>query len=330
MTITTTKPLQGSLPLRLSANGNMAAWQEASVGSESSGLRLAEVRVNVGDFVQKDQVLAVFASETVEADVTQSKAALAEAQASSAEATSNAERARTLQTTGALSTQQINQFLTAELTAKARVDSARASLLQQELRLKHTRVLANDSGVISARSATVGAVVGAGTELFRLIRQGRLEWRAEVTSAELARVKVGSKVQIITPSGSKLEGKVRMVGPTVDVQTRNALVYVDIAPGNGTSSAALKAGMYARGEFEIGSTGALTVPQEAVVMRDGFSYVFKVGTDNKVVQQKVETGRRIGNQVEITQGLKEGTLVAQTGAGFLNDGDTVRINNPAQ
>jgi multidrug efflux pump subunit AcrA (membrane-fusion protein) len=151
-----------------------------------------------------------------------------------------------------------------------------------------------------------------------------------VTSAELARVKVGSKVQIITPSGSKLEGKVRMVGPTVDVQTRNALVYVDIAPGNGTSSAALKAGMYARGEFEIGSTGALTVPQEAVVMRDGFSYVFKVGTDNKVVQQKVETGRRIGNQVEITQGLKEGTLVAQTGAGFLNDGDTVRINNPAQ
>jgi RND family efflux transporter MFP subunit len=330
MTITTTKPLQGSLPLRLSANGNVAAWQEASVGSESSGLRLAEVRVNVGDFVKKDQVLAVFASETVEADVTQSKAALAEAQASSAEATSNAERARTLQTTGALSTQQINQFLTAELTAKARVDSARASLLQQELRLKHTRVLANDSGVISARSATVGAVVGAGTELFRLIRQGRLEWRAEVTSAELARVKVGSKVQIITPSGSKLEGKVRMVGPTVDVQTRNALVYVDIAPGNGTSSAALKAGMYARGEFEIGSTGALTVPQEAVVMRDGFSYVFKVGTDNKVVQQKVETGRRIGNQVEITQGLKEGTLVAQTGAGFLNDGDTVRINNPAQ
>jgi RND family efflux transporter MFP subunit len=330
MTITTTKPLQGSLPLRLSANGNVAAWQEASVGSESSGLRLSEVRVNVGDFVQRDQVLAVFDSETVAADVTQAKAALAEAQASSAEAISNAERARTLQTTGALSTQQINQFLTAELTAKARVDSARASLLQQELRLKHTRVLANDGGVISARSATVGAVVGASTELFRLIRQGRLEWRAEVTSAELSRVKVGSKVQIIAPSGNRLEGKVRMVGPTVDVQTRNALVYVDITPGNGTAAAALKAGMYARGEFEIGSSGALTVPQEAVVMRDGFSYVFKVGTDNKVVQQKVETGRRIGNQVEITRGLIEGTLVAQTGAGFLNDGDTVRINNPAQ
>lgn len=329
MTITTTKPAQGSMPLRLSANGNVAAWQEASVGSEANGLRLADVKVNVGDFVKKDQVLAMFASDSVEADVAQAKAGLAEAQAASAEALSNAERARTLQTTGALSTQQINQFFTAELTAKARMESARASLQQQELRLKHTRVLAPDSGVISARAATVGAVVGTGTELFRLIRQGRLEWRAEVTSAELARVKVGTKVQISTPAGTQVEGKVRMVGPTVDVQTRNALVYVDIASSNG-SAAAFKAGMYARGEFEIGSTGALTVPQEAVVMRDGFSYVFKVGADNKVTQQKVQTGRRIGNQVEITQGLREGTLLAQTGAGFLNDGDTVRINNPAK
>lgn len=329
MTITTTKPSQSNLPLRLNANGNVAAWQEASVGSEANGLRLADVSVNVGDYVKKGQVLAVFSADTVEADVAQAKAAVAEASAASAEALSNGERARTLQTTGALSTQQINQFLTAELTARARLDSARAALQQQELRLKHTRVLAPDSGVISARTATVGAVVGAGTELFRLIRQGRLEWRAEVTSAELPRVKPGAKVQITTPSGAKVEGKVRMVGPTVDVQSRNALVYVDIA-SSGNPAQALKAGMYARGEFELGSTGALTVPQDAVVMRDGFSYVFKVGADNKVAQQKVETGRRVGNQVEITQGLREGTLIAQTGAGFLNDGDTVRISTPAQ
>lgn len=329
MTITTTQPVQSSLPLRLSANGNVAAWQEASVGSEANGLRLAEVSVNVGDYVKRGQLLAVFSAETVEADVAQAKASLAEATAASAEAVSNGERARTLQTTGALSTQQINQFLTAELTAKARMDSARAALQQQELRLKHTRVLAPDSGVISARSATVGSVVGAGTELFRLIRQARLEWRAEVTSAELSRVKPGAKVQITTPSGSKVDGKVRMVGPTVDVQSRNALVYVDIASA-ASPAQALKAGMYARGEFELGSTGALTVAQDAVVMRDGFSYVFKVGTDNKVVQQKVETGRRVGNQVEITQGLREGTLIAQTGAGFLNDGDTVRITTSAK
>ncbi len=334
MTITTTEPVQSNLPLRLSANGNVAAWQEASVGSESNGLKLAQVYANVGDFVKKDQLLAEFDNQTVMADVALAKAGLAEAMASSADARSNAERARTLQNTGALSTQQINQFLTSELSAMAHVESARATLQQQDLRLKNTRVLAPDSGVISARNATVGAVPGAGTELFRLIRQGRLEWRAEVTSAELALVKVGTVVQITAPWGAAVEGKVRMVGPTVDLQTRNALVYVDIktAPRNAADPAGglLKAGMYARGEFVLGSTKALTVPQEAVVVRDGFSYLFKVGPGNRVIQQRVETGRRVGNLVEITQGITAGMTVAVSGAGFLNDGDTVRVNNAAQ
>jgi len=351
MTITTGKPAQSTLPMRLSANGNIAAWQDASVGSEASGLRLAEVRVNVGDFVQRGQMLAVFASESVQADVAQARAGVAEAAANLADATANAERARTLQTSGALSTQQINQFLTGELTARARLESARATLQQQELRLKHTQVLAPDSGVISTRTATVGAVVGAGTELFRLIRQGRLEWRAEVTSAELGRLKAGTKVQVTTASGAKVDGKVRMVAPTVDPQTRTALVYVDLpamttarlsaaglsqgtkAPSGGSAAHAVPSvgatlpGMYARGEFELGASGALTVPQQSLVVRDGFNYLFKIGADNKASQQKVEVGRRVGDQVEITQGLTADATIAISGAGFLNDGDTVRVNN---
>jgi HlyD family secretion protein len=325
MTVTTGKPTQATLPLRLSANGNIAAWQDASVGSEASGLRLAEVLVNVGDFVKRGQVLAVFASESVQADVAQARAGVAEATANLADATANAERARTLQTTGAMSTQQINQFLTGELTAKARLESAKATLQQQELRQKHTQVLAPDSGIISARSATVGAVVGAGTELFRLIRQGRLEWRAEVTSAELGRVKTGTKVQVTTASGAKVDGKVRMVAPTVDPQTRTALVYVDM--NTKPDGSAVKAGMYARGEFELGASGALTVPQQSLVVRDGFNYLFKIGADNKASQQKVDVGRRVGDQVEITQGLAADAVIAISGAGFLNDGDTVRVNN---
>lgn len=323
MTITTVKPNQSSLPLRLAANGNIAAWQEASVGSEVAGLRLAEVRVDVGDTVRHDQVLAVFASDTVQADLAQARAAVAEASAQAADASANAERARSLQDTGALSSQQISQLLTAELAAKARVDSARAVLQQQELRLKKTQVLAPDAGVISGRFATVGAVVGAGTELFRLIRQGRLEWRAEVTASEVGRVKSGTRVHVATASGAKVDGRVRLVGPTVDPQTRAALVYVDLgAPGPG-----VKAGMFARGEFELGSSGALTVPQQSVVVRDGFNYVFTVDAASKVTQVKVEVGRRVGEQVEILQGLKGDATIAATGAGFLNDGDTVRVNN---
>ncbi len=323
MTVSTGKPSQSALPLRLAANGNIAAWQEASVGSESGGLRLQEVRVNVGDRVQRDQVLAVFASESVQADVALARANVAEAQAQAVDAATNAERARSLQASGALSAQQISQYNTTELSTKARVQSAQAALQQQELRLKHCQVLAPDSGIISARSASVGAVLSPGVELFRLIRQGRLEWRAEVTSAELGRIKTGTLVQVQSASGSSVAGKVRMVAPTVDPQTRNALVYVDLAvtPTGGT----VKAGMFARGEFALGSSNALTVPQQAVVVRDGFSYVFTLGKDNKVAQQKVEAGRRVGEQVEILKGLDANATIAVAGAGFLNDGDTVRV-----
>ncbi|MDO8456186.1 MAG: efflux RND transporter periplasmic adaptor subunit [Burkholderiaceae bacterium] len=320
LTITTTQPSTASLAIKLAANGNVAAWQEASVGAEASSLRLTQVLVNVGDVVKKGQLLATFAGDAVQADVAQAKAALMEAEANAVDAKANAERARTLQNTGALSTQQINQYLTAEKTAAARVQASQATLNAQAVRTQNTQVRAPDNGVISARSATVGAVVGAGAELFRMIRGGRLEWRAEVTSAELGRVKPGTLATVLAADGSSVQGKVRMVAPTVDPQTRAALVYVDL-PANPS----IKAGMFAKGEFVLGNSSALTVAQSAVVIRDGFSYVFKVGADQRVTQTKVQTGRRVGSQVEVLEGLKAESVVAASGAGFLNDGDLVKV-----
>jgi RND family efflux transporter MFP subunit len=325
MTVTTVKPASSQLPLRLTANGNIAAWQEASVSVEVGGLRLTEIHAAVGDQVQRGQLLASFNSESVAADLAQSAAQVAEAQAQAAEATANADRARNVQASGIFSGQQITQLLTAELGALARLESARATLAVQQLRMRNTRLLAPDSGVISARSATLGAVVAGGTELFRLIRQGRLEWRAEVTSAELGLVKPGTAVTLTAASGDKVVGKVRMTGPTVDPQTRSALVYVDLGATSGNS--AVRPGMFARGDFELGNSVALTLPQQAVVVRDGFSYVFKVAPDQHVSRQKVSVGRRIGELVEITQGINADNTIAATGAGFLNDGDLVRVNN---
>ena len=320
LTVSTAQPQRTAVPVRLAANGNVAAWQEASIGAESNGLRLTDVRVNVGDVVKAGQVLATFSAETVQADVAQVRASLLEAQANAAEAAANADRARALQATGALSQQQIQQFTTAEKTAQARVEAAQATLNAQQLRLKYTQVVAPDSGVISARTATVGAVVGAGTELFRMVRKGRLEWRAEVTSTELRRIAPGAKVSVTAASGATAEGTVRMVAPTVDPQTRNALVYVDL-PAN----ANFRAGMFARGEFALGSSDALTVPQEALVVRDGFSYVFVVGPEQRVQQRKVQAGRRVADRVEVLTGLDANASVAVRGAGFLNDGDLVRV-----
>ena len=299
------------------------------MGAEIGGVRVQELHANVGDMVQRGQLLASLVSEGVQADVAMARAQLAEAQANSADALANAERARSLQNTGALSAQQIAQLITAEQTAKARVESAKAALDAQLLRLKYTQVLAPDSGTITQRSAALGAVVGAGSEMFRMVRQGRLEWRAELTSAELGRVPVGTSVVVSAPGGAHAQGRVRMVAPTVDPQTRLGLVYVDllgsVAPSKAPLSQGFKPGMYAQGSFVLGKSDGLTIAQTAVVVRDGFSYCFTVQPDGRVAQIKISTGRRLdGGLVEVVDGLSKGALVVASGAGFLNDGDMVK------
>ncbi len=320
LTVAITSPRSDTLPIRIAANGNITAWQEASVGTEAHGLRLAEVNVNVGDVVRRGQVLATFASESVSAELAQSRAAVAEAAAALADARDNVRRAQHLQTTGALSAQQIQQYVTAQRTAQARMEASQAAAKTQRLRLAQTRVLAPDDGIISARSATVGAVLPAGQELFRLIRQGRLEWRAEVAASDLAKLKPGLLAQVTPVGGETITGTVRMVAPTVDTQTRNGLVYVDLP-----SAASVRAGMYARGEFAVGADRMMTLPQSAVVLRDGFTYVMCVGASSNVNQTKVTVGRRAGDRVEITGGVELSARVVAAGGDFLGDGDLVRV-----
>jgi len=326
LTVSLVQATRSAAAVKLAANGGLAAWQEASVGAEASGLRIAELHAAVGDSVQKGQLLVTFDAESVQADVALARATLAEAQATAQDASANAVRARAVDGTGALSAQQVNQYLTQEQVAKARVESAKAQLDAQLLRLKHTQVLAPDAGVISARSATVGAVVGAGTELFKLIRQGRLEWRGEVTAAEMGRIAAGMPVLLTAPGGAQRQGRVRVVAPTVDAETRNGLVYVDVlAPVGNGAPGAFKPGMYARGEFALGSSSALTVPQTAVVVRDGFSYVYRVGADSRVSQTKVQTGRVLGDAVEVQSGIKPEDKLVASGGSFLSDGDLVKV-----
>jgi len=325
LTVTLEAPQAADWPLAIAANGNVAAWQEAVIGAEIGGHRLVEVRANVGDRVRRGDVLARIAADTVSAELDQSRAAAEEAQAMLAEAQANAERARRVQESGALSAQQVSQFLTAEQTAAARLAAARARVQTDELRLRHTQVRAPDDGVISARAATVGSLAQPGQELFRLIRGGRLEWRAEVTASELARVAPGMSARVQPPgAAAPVPGRVRQVAPTVDAQTRNAIVYVDLPqPGS------LRAGMFARGELEVARKQALTLPQASVVLRDGFAYVFQVGADGIAREVKVEVGRRLADRIEIVRGLNADMKVVAAGAGFLADGDLVRVAEPA-
>ena len=320
LTVDLVKPARTIINQNIAANGSIAPWQEAVIGSESNGLMLTQVLVNVGDSVKKGQLLAQFSASTISADIALALANLNEAKVNALEAADNAARANSIKETGALSAQQIEQYVSLESTSRARVAAAQASLQSSQIRNTQTKVIAPDSGIISARSATVGAVVSPGQELFKLIRQGRLEWRAELTSQDIGLIKNGLEAKLTLPDGNTITGKVRTSSPIIDTQTRNAIVYVTIPTGSA------KAGMFARGTFNIGTKEVLTLPATAVVLKDGFAYVMLVNADKRVQQVKIQTGEREGAIVEVIEmdAAINNEFVASGGA-FLADGDLVAI-----
>lgn len=320
LSVVLTRAEASVLPVQVPATGNVAAWQEASIGAGTDGLRLTEVRVNVGDAVRRGQVLATFDAALLDADVAEARAAVAVAEAEAQEAEANARRARALDGSGALSSQQIGQYLAAADTARARLDAARAAEQRHRVRLAHARVRAPGDGIITSRTATVGAVLPAGQELFRMIRDGRLEWRAAVAAADLDTLAPGQVVQLQVPGRPPIRGVLRMVAPDIDTQAHTGLVYVDLP-----HDSAVRAGTFATGHVEVGEAPALTLPQSAVLLRDGFHYVMQLGPASNVVATKVAVGRRVGDRIEITEGLAASEAVIASGLSFLSEGDTVRV-----
>jgi RND family efflux transporter MFP subunit len=240
-----------------------------------------------------------------------------QAQAENAQALANLERAERL--TDFFSVETVQTRRTSAATASAKLDLARAQLGELQVKVAQTRIHAPASGVISRKSATVGAVVQPGNELFRMIRDGELEWRAELPSHSLAQIRQGAVARIVLDNGDSLHSTVRMVAPTMDTSTRNGLVYVSLAKNEH-----LKAGAYARGEILIDQAEALSVPEGALITRDGNTFVFTL--DNTTAKlAHVTTGTRQGGRVEITAGLRAQDRVIGKGAGFVKDGDLVRV-----
>lgn len=316
-------------PMTLVLNGSIYPWQEALVSAEIAGLRIQQVLIEVGAQVSKGQPLVLLADETVKADLQKQLATVEKDKAGLAEAKSNADRANEIKDSGALSAQKINEYVIALQTAKANLALSEAELENQRIRIRQTKVVAPDDGVVSERSANLGNVVSAGTELFKLIRQNRIEWRGEVNADQQAALHTGQTVSLNLPQGKTVTGKVRLISPVVDSNTRNALVYVDI-PKNSA-----KPGMYVQGKIDIGQQQGLAIPSSAVTYRDGFAYVFVLNAANadgmsKITQRKVKTGRTLGEQIEILSGIDTSTKLVLSGGAFLNDGDTVKVVSNAK
>jgi HlyD family secretion protein len=320
MSVSVTTPQTAPLVRTLVATGTVFAWQEAVIGPEVGGYRVAAVNVDVGDKVKRGQELVRLSDELLLADANSRRAAKNQAEAQLVTASSDRRRGDSLKDSGALSSSELEKLHNDELAAQAKVQQATADLEAAELKLRYARVLAPDDGVITSRTVVVGQVAQAGSEMLRLLRNERIEWRAEIPEGRLRDVRVGQTVHVTTADNSQIMGKVRTVSPTVQPGTRTGLVYVDLPKQSDA-----RPGMFARGEIEISRATAATLPLASVVVRDGYSYVFVVAADQKVERRRVETGSVRDGRVEITAGLNPGERVVERGAGFLQDGDRVNI-----
>jgi len=307
-------------PQTIQANGTLAAWQEVIVSPETGGLRIAELLVDVGSRVKRGQVLARLADESLQNDLHKQQAVLAQAQAALDKAASNVRRARMVETTGGLSAQSIEETKINETTARANLASAKADLDAVLLKLRQSRIVAPDDGLVSSRSGVLGNVVSAGTELFRLVRQGRIEWQGEVDAHQLSDVRAGQRASVTLPDGQAVDGRVRLVGPVLSTSTGRALVYVSLP-----ADSPAKVGMFGKGSIELPAQAAVTLPQTALVARDGRDYVYLVDKDSKVKSVVVTVGRRQQQRVEVVGGLTPNARVVASGGAFLSDGSKVTV-----
>jgi len=306
------------------ASGPVSAWEEMQLGVELSGVRVTALNVDVGQRVRKGQVLLELDHRTLDSDLRQAQASADEASAGVVLAKTNLARGQALAKSQLISASALDELRAALVQAEARDATSRAQRDGVQLRRDFAALRAPDDGVISKRLVQPGQVVAAGSELLRLIRQGRLEWRAELAESELARVQTGAKVTLKNSDGSVVEGHVRAVSPGVDAGTRTGTVYVDLpAPG------ALKVGAFIEGRILTSAGNALMLPTAAVVIRDGFPYVFTVDDHDIVHRVRIRTGGNQGDRVEVLEGVVAGDAVVARGAGFLGDGDQVRVVDDA-
>ena len=333
---------------RVIATGSIEAVEETYVAPLVDGLSIRSLNVDVGDRVEAGSTLVVLNDDALllqksqleanlaraEASLAQFNAQRAEAKANSDEAARVADRAARLSENGTVSTAEADRLKALAAAARARLRSAeqsvsvatadikvvQAQIDEVDLRLARTAVKAPVSGVISAKNAKVGAIASLnGEPLFAIIRDGAIEMKADVAEADIIKLAVGQPATVrLAGSTTTIEGKIRLIAPTVDPQTRLGTVHISL---NDTTKA--RAGMYASAVITAQEKQAIVLPQTAVTSEDGKSIVRKVesGTVHLV---PVETGIQDGQFVEILSGVEPGEQVVAKAGAYVRDGD--RIN----
>ena len=315
-TVSITVAALQNLPRTVTASGTISAWEEVPVGAETGGLTATGVFVDEGAWVRQGQPLVQLNDALLSAQLRQQQAAVQTAEANAARDQAALERAQELKGRGFLSQASLDAALANQRASAANVAAAQAALSETRTRLAQATIKAPVSGRIISRSVTRGQIVGVGAELFRIVRDGRLELDAQVPETDLALVRAGQTALISSDEVGEVTGRVRIVTSEVNAENRLGIARISLTGGG------FRPGMFARARIQVGDQPAVTVPTAAVLYRENRAGVFVMGGDSRVHFQPVTVLSRTTDQTAVA-GLTAGSRVVVAGAGFLGEGDRV-------
>ena len=352
--VTVVRAAEREIVERAVVTGTVVPRDEILVAPEIEGFRITHVLAEEGDRVERGQVLARLDRDLLDAQRAQNAASIAKAEAGIAqarsqiiqgeaaylEATQSLDRARSLMKSGNFTEAVLEQRVSLARSGEAKLAASRQGLTMAEaeraqagaqgreiaLRLARTEIRAPEAGIVSRRTARVGAAATAvGEPLFRLIARGEVELEGEVTDVQLARMRPGAPAIIALDAERRIEGRVRVVYPEIDRATRLGKVRIALPADSG-----LRIGAFARGSVEVARRGGTAVPITSVVYAPGGGATVLAVRDDRVELRRVTTGLQAEGFIEVRGGVEAGEPVVAGAGSFLRDGDRVRPILPAE
>ena len=318
-TVTVAAAALRNLPRTVTASGTVSAWEEVPVGAETGGLTATAVYVDEGRYVRQGAPLVQLNDALLKAQLRQQQAAVQTAEANADRDQAALDRAQELKERGFLSQASLDTALANKRSSDANLLAARAALSETQTRLSQATIRAPVSGLVISRNVTRGQIVSPGTELFRIVRDGRLELDAQVPETDLGLVRSGQGAVVSSDQVGETTGTVRIVTPEVDPQTRLGVARISLTGGGG-----FRPGMFARAQIDVGANPAVTVPTAAVLYRENRPGVYVLDNQNRARFRPVVIQTRAEEWTAV-DGVQAGARVIVQGAGFLGEGDRVRV-----
>jgi RND family efflux transporter MFP subunit len=319
-TVTVAVPGRSTIESIISGTGSLAAKREMPVGVSGEGGMVTRVLVEPGQWVAAGQVLATV-DRSVQVQTAESMAAQVRvARADAVIAQSNLDRAKQLVSNGFVSKADLETKTATRDAAAARVRVAEATLAETQARNRRLDIRAPAAGLILTRQVEPGQIVSSGSGmLFRMAMGGQMELRAQLSEANIQRLRPGVPAEVMPVGTDKVfHGEIWQVSPVIDPQSRQGIARIALA-----YNPALRPGGFASVRIIAGSSVAPELPQSAVQSDPKGNFVYIVDDKNQVVRRDVTTGEVSDDGVAITSGITGTERVVLTAGAFLNPGQKV-------